>query len=309
LQKTFFNGMIKAYLNLFTINYSMTRFFSFFAICLTFFLNSSCIAAAAIPLVLVSVAPHKFFVEKIAGETVQVQLMVPAGASSHTYEPTPRQMMTASEAILWFIIGESFENRAVNALKSHRPAFRTVNLQEGVHLIESPHHHGKPGCCPGHVDLHFWLSAREAQIQAATIAKTLTDIYPAHALLYQQNLEAFQQELENLDQEITKILKPLQNRHILVSHPAYAYFCRDYDLAQYSIEVEGKDPMPQQMTKLLSEAKRLKASTIYIQMQYNNKAAKLVAETLKLKLVTLDPYAEQYLTAMREIAHAFAKDN
>jgi len=281
-------------------------FFKLFSVLLIFLGFSSLLEALDTPLILVSVAPHKFFVEKIAGDTVKVQLMVPAGASSHTYEPTPRQMMTASDAVIWFIIGESFEKRAIQALQSHKPLLQMINLQQGLDLIETSHHHGK-GCCPGHVDLHFWLSARQAQIQAETIAQALMKNYPEQADLYRRNLQVFQQELQVLDQEITAILEPLKNRNILVSHPAYGYFCRDYHLTQYAIEVEGKDPTPQQMTRLLTQVKTAGVKAIYIQVQYNNKAAKLVAETLNLRLVTLDPYAEQYMATMREIAHAFSE--
>lgn len=260
---------------------------------------------AAVPSVLVSVAPHKFFVEKIAKGTVEVHLMVPAGASAHTYEPTPRQMLTAGKADIWFRIGETFENRAIQALKSHHPNLEIVDLRDALDLIFSDQ--GHCCCCPGSVDLHFWLSARQAQTQAQTIAKALSHAYPSYENFYQNNLHAFQQELKDLDEKIQHILSPLKNRNILVSHPAYAYFCRDYELKQYAIEVEGKDPMPQQMTKLLNLARQLHIRTIFIQMQYNNKAAKLVADTLGAYLITLDPYSERYVSSMLEIAHAFAE--
>jgi zinc transport system substrate-binding protein len=269
-----------------------------------FFLNA---LYADVPIVLVSVAPHKFFVEKIAKNTVEVHMMVPAGASAHTYEPTPRQMVTASKADLWFRIGEPFENRAIQALKSHRPTLEVVDLRHGLDLISHDHHHGHGSCCPGAVDLHFWLSARQAQIQAQTIADALGKAFPGFANTYKTNMEAFQQELKDLDAKIQSILEPLRNRNILVSHPAYAYFCRDYDLKQYAIEVEGKDPTPQQMTKLLNTAKQLNIRSIFIQMQYNNKAAKLVADTLGAHLIVLDPYSERYFDSMLEIAHAFAE--
>lgn len=275
----------------------------FVFLCKGFFLTAN---DASAPYVLVSVAPHKLFVEKIAKDTVQVYLMVPAGASAHTYEPTPRQMMTASKADIWFRIGEAFENRAIQALKSHHPNLEIVDLRQGVDLINHSHEHGHRGCCPGCVDLHFWLSARQAQIQAQTIADALIKTYPEHADMYRANLRVFQQELQDLDREIQTILASLQNRNILVSHPAYAYFCRDYDLVQHAIEVEGKDPTPQQMTKLLNVARQMQMRTIFIQMQYNNKAAKLVADTLGTKLIVLDPYSEQFFTSMLEIAHAFA---
>lgn len=257
------------------------------------------------PTVIVSVAPDKFFVEKIAGEQVEVFLMVPAGASAHTYEPSPRQMMKASQADIWFTIGETFEKRAVQALLSHKPSLKIVDLQKGVNLIQHAHGH-KCCCCPGSVDLHFWLSAREAQVQAKTIADALSANYPQRTDIFQNNLKKFQQELQHLDQQIIEILAPLKQRNVLVGHPAYAYFCRDYELSQYSIEMEGKDPTPQQMTKLLNLVRQLKIRTIFIQPQYGNKAAQLIAKEIHAQMVTLDPYSENYLVTMVEIARAFA---
>ena len=311
MQKSDFKGIVSTILTHLDLGKMNQAFFRqlwillFVCVCKSFFLNT---LYADVPYVLVSVAPHQFFVEKIAKDTVQVQLMVPAGASAHTYEPTPRQMVTAGKARIWFRIGEPFENRAIQALQSHHPDLEIVNLQQGLDLITSDHSHGhQGGCCPGSVDLHFWLSTRQAQIQAKTIADTLSKVFPGYANFYQTNLLAFQQELKDLDEKIKSILAPLQNRNILVSHPAYAYFCRDYGLEQYSIETEGKDPTPQQMTKLLNLARQFKVRTIFVQKQYNNKAAKLVADTLGAHLIYLDPYSEHYSTSMLEIADAFAE--
>lgn len=257
------------------------------------------------PVVIVSVAPHKFFVEKIAKESVQVYLMVPAGASSHTYEPTPRQMVTAGKASLWFRIGEPFENRALQALTSHHPDLEIVDLRQGLDLIQT---NPGCGCCPGSVDLHFWLSARQGKIQAKTIADALIKAYPERGDFYRANLQTFLKELQELDQKIQTILAPLKKRFVLASHPAYAYFCRDYGLEQFSIEIEGKDPTPQQMTKLLNLVRQLEIKKIFIQIHYNNKAAKLVAEAIGASLVILDPYSGHYFESMLEIAHAFANE-
>ncbi|MBA2367684.1 MAG: zinc ABC transporter substrate-binding protein [Candidatus Protochlamydia sp.] len=259
----------------------------------------------AVPTVLVSVAPDQFFVEKIADNTVHIQLLVPAGASAHTYEPTPKQMVSASQADIWFRIGEHFEPRAIQALKSHNPSLQIVDLRQGLDLIRTDSHRHK-GCCPGSEDLHFWLSARLAQTQAETIAEALIKTYPQNRELYQNNLEKFQNELKDLDQQIVKILEPLKRRSVLVSHPAYAYFCRDYDLEQYTIEVEGKDPAPQQMTKLLRLAKELQIKRIFIQPQYSNKAAQLIAKEIGASIVMLDPYSQNYYKSMLSIANAFA---
>ena len=258
------------------------------------------------PSVLVSVAPHKFFVERIAGTTVNTLLMVPAGASSHTYEPTPKQMLMASQADIWFCIGESFEKRASASMTAYRPQMEIVDLRQGLNMITVDPLSGCRCCHADCQDLHIWLSAREAKIQAKTIADTLTRHYPEHAAQYESTLAQFTKELDLLDQEITSILQPLQQRIILVSHPAYAYFCRDYNLVQLSIEFEGKDPTPQQMTKILNQARSATIKRIFIQAQYPSKGAHLFGKELNAKVVLLDPYSEHYPTSMLEIARQFA---
>jgi zinc transport system substrate-binding protein len=257
------------------------------------------------PYILVSIAPHEFFVKKIAGDTVKIGLMVPAGASAHTYEPSPRQMLQVANATLWFRMGEPFEGKAIPALKSHNPSLQVVDLRAGLNLIKPECLHS---CCSAHAfDPHFWLSARLARTQAETIASTLIKLYPEYTALYLDNLNKFRDELVQLDQTIQKILEPIQNRNILVSHPAYAYFCRDYNLKQYSIEFEGKDPTPQQLHYILNLGRDLKIKTIFIQKQYSSKGACLIADEIKAKVVTLDPYSERYIDTMLEIARAFSK--
>jgi zinc transport system substrate-binding protein len=264
------------------------------------------------PLLLVSVAPHKFFVERIGGDTVDVELMVPAGASPHTFEPTPKQMLRASRADMWLQIGEGFEPRATKALKSHHSEMILVDLRKGIDLItDSNSDGGHCHCCSSASgsceDPHFWLSLRQAKQQAKTIADALSARYPLHEKLYRSRLQLFLGELEKLDLELTSLLKPLKGKTIMVSHPAYAYFCRDYDLKQLSVEFEGKDPTPQQLTRILNKARQEKIKRIYIQVQYNSKGAKLIAKEIGAEVVTLNPYAENYLENMREIAKSFAQ--
>lgn len=234
--------------------------------------------------------------------------MVPAGASAHTFEPTPKQMLNASKADLWFCIGESFETRAIQSLKSHRPEMDIVDLRQNVEMITAD---PLTGCCCCHAhcqDTHIWLSARQAKIQATTIASALMRHYPEYAQQYQLALGEFIKELDAVDAQIAKTLQSISNRTILVSHPAYAYFCRDYQLSQLSIEFEGKDPTPLQLTNLLNKARESRINKVFIQAQYPSKGAHLFAKELNAKVILLDPYSENYIHSMLEIARQFASD-
>lgn len=279
--------------------------FKFFCFIATFL--AAVAAADQSHYVLVSVAPYKHFVEKIAGDTVQVGLMVPAGASSHTYEPTPKETMAAAKADGWFLVGETFESKAGKAIQSHHPEIVFFNLLEGVDMISSGPQTCR--CHPGCKDLHVWLSPRQTAIQAKTIAAGLTKLYPEHKELYARNLEKLLVEFKELDQAIAQELAPLKQRWIMVSHPAYAYLARDYNLQQLSIEFEGKDPTPKQLTNVLQQARAHHITTIFTQIQYSNKGARLIADILKGKTVNLNPYAEDYFHSLREIAHQIALAN
>ncbi|MFN4174140.1 MAG: metal ABC transporter solute-binding protein, Zn/Mn family [Parachlamydiaceae bacterium] len=247
--------------------------------------------------VIVSVLPHKFFVDKISGKTLEVIVMIPAGASPHTYEAPPKMVLAASQADIWFTIGEGFEKKAIDAIQANH-ALKVVDLRKGLDLIPA-------ACCHGGDDLHIWMSLRLAEIQAKTIARALIEQYPDNKALYEGNLNLFVNELRALDNKISSELAPFKGRTVLVSHAAYGYFCRDYGINQLSIEVEGHEPTPKRTVMLLKEAKKLNISTIFVQPQYSVKGAEIFARNLNARLVALDPYAEDYLKSMEEIANAF----
>lgn len=259
--------------------------------------------------VVVSIAPYQFFVEAIAGETVEVKLLVPPGASFHHYEPTPKQVLDAVNSDIWFRVGESFETRVITALQSHNPQMRIVDLRKGVNLIvvsqADPNRHA---CCHHEgADLHIWLSPAQSKIQAQAIAQAFISMYPEHTHYYEQRLQNLLKSLDDLDQEICRILKPVKNRTIMVAHPAYAYFARDYHLSQLPIEYDGKDPTPRQLTSILEKARESQIKTVFVQRQYGTKGAMLIANELGAKLVVLDPYSGDYFKTLRTIAERIAE--
>jgi zinc transport system substrate-binding protein len=262
------------------------------------------------PVVLVSVAPYKRFVETIAAGTIDVALMVPAGTSSHTFEPSPKQMLTASHADIWFQIGEGFEERAGRALKSYNPHMSLVDMREGLDLITCA---PDEGChCAQHVhasciDPHFWMSPTEVKKQVHTITRALQQRYPQNQKLYESKAQELITQLDVLDKEIKELMSSSKGQVVMVSHPAYGYFCRDYLCRQLSIEFEGKDPTPRELTRILTEARQQRIQKVFIQMQYNSKGARLLAKELGAQIVVLDPYAEDYFNSMREIARQFAQ--
>jgi zinc transport system substrate-binding protein len=156
-------------------------------------------------------------------------------------------------------------------------------------------------------DLHIWLSPLLAKQQATTIANGLTALLPEKTAEIGSNLELFLKELDLVNEQLTAILLPMKGKAILVSHPAFAYFCKDYNIEQLSIEMEGKDPLPQDVTQILATARNHAIHAVLTEPQYSNKGAELIAKSLNLPTYMVDPYAENYVENLIHIAKVIAQ--
>jgi zinc transport system substrate-binding protein len=284
--------------------------------------------------VVVSVAPQKFFVEKLAGPLAQVSVMVSPGADAHTFEPKPSQMAKAAAARLYFAQGVDFERVWLPRLAASNKDMRVVDTLAGVELLplsgHDDHGHGKhkghahkdaqehkdslspkdnpaPKDTPGHSgmesDVHTWTSPRLVKLQAATMAKALTEADPDNAAAYAANLKSFQAELDALDAALEETLKCLgPGSSFLVFHPAFAYFARDYGLIEKAIETGGREPGPRQLQKIVNEARESGAKIILVQPQFSRKTAQTVAGAVGAKLVDADDLAPDWAENLKRIA-------
>ncbi len=258
------------------------------------------------PLLLVSIAPYQFLTAQIAGDAFEVKSVVPASANPHSFEPTASQVAGVSQGTVWFRIGEPFEGKIIPILQGRNQNLTVVDLRDGIELIEEDHHHGCKHCSMDHLDRHIWLSPKLAREQAALIEKALSEKFPEKRELFQSNLTVLQDNLAKLNEEILDILKGVENRTILVSHPAFGYFCKEYDFTQLSVEYEGKDPRPKHLEEILNRAVAESMELALALPQYNNKGAQLIAEKLHVPIQMIDPYSADYFETMRKLAHLIA---
>lgn len=254
---------------------------------------------SATPKIIVSVAPIKYLVESIAGPSFTVETFVPAGASPHSYEPTSRQILDLAKSVIWFRIGENFETKALKAMATH---MKVVNLRQGLDLLSSC-------CCHHHdpYDPHIWLSPKLLKQQAHLITETLIDYMPEAKEDFQNRLALLIDKIDALDTSIMALLNTKPNSTVLVTHPAFGYFCRDYGITQLSIEVDGKEPTPKQMTTLLLRAKEEKLKRVFLEPQHSVKGGLRLAQELNAEVIWLDPYNEKVIENLLHIAKVFAQ--
>ncbi|MBS0623054.1 MAG: zinc ABC transporter substrate-binding protein [Verrucomicrobia bacterium] len=260
---------------------------------LIFLLLSSSLFAK--PRVLVSVAPQKHLISRIAEDRILVDVIVPEGVSPHSYEPSPRQTMIIQRSTVWFRIGEGFEKRLVSTLGSK---LHIVDQREGIPLLPTC------GCCQDieAYDPHIWLSPSLLKQLACQMTSVLSQHFPESGPYFQANLQRLLADLDDLDTKITALLKGKQGTSILVTHPAFGYFCRDYGLQQISIEQEGKEPSVKQLMDILEQARQADVHSVFLQKQYSMKGGERIAKALGAKVVLVDPYREDVLDNLRQFA-------
>lgn len=293
------------------------------AFCFAALVCFSSVAGATPIEVLVTVPPQKDLVERIGGDAVAVTVMVPRGADPHSYEPKPSQMVAASHARLWFTVGmpmERIQAERVASVASQLKLVAVDSLVEPLMMKEteeffedgashnSPH---GPGCTCGHhegePDPHSWLSARNALLEAQVIRNELIAADDSNKALYDANYQQFEKEAKALDAKLAHILRDAKGKTFLTFHPTWGYFARDYDLVQLPIEVNGKEPGEKTLIRIIDFARAQGVRSILVQPEFSTQSANVIAKTLDIPVVMLDPLSPDWSDGLVKAAETIAK--
>ncbi|UCD29344.1 MAG: zinc ABC transporter substrate-binding protein [Planctomycetota bacterium] len=259
----------------------------------------------------VSIMPQAYFVERVGGPSVEVEVLVAPGQSPATFEPTPRQMAALAGADVYFRIGLPFEDQLLAAIAAINEGLPVIDTREGIELrpMDESGHEGDDHEHDQHgrFDPHVWLDPELVQVQARNIMAGLAKLNPAGKVEYEKNLRQFQAELADLDSTIAQILAPLKGREIYVFHPSYGYFAGAYGLKQVAVETGGKEPGARQLADLIERAIRDSVRVVFVQPQFSQKSAKTIAEAIGGAVVPLDPLARDYLANLGRMARAIER--
>lgn len=254
--------------------------------------------------VFVSIPPQKFVVKQIGGDRVKVSVLLPPGKSPATFSPSPVRMAELARARLFFGIGVPFENALLPKIRQAENGLRIVDTRQGISLRringEAPGaglHHGDGGSDP-----HIWLNPLLVKRQAVTIATVLCEEDPAGCGTYRENCRQLQLKLEELHQQLSRVLAPVRGKTIFVFHPAYGYFTDAYGLTQKAVETEGKAPQGRKLAAFIARAEKQKVEAIFVQPQFDDKAARSIARAMGGEVVILDPLAADYMENLKDMA-------
>ncbi len=253
----------------------------------------------------VSILPQKTFVEKIAGNDFKVNVLIPPGASPAAYTLLPSQLKDISESIIWFRIGYiGFEHSWGEKISQANSEMKVVSMADGLDLIAE-----KTELHDGHmhaegVDPHVWLSPKNVKKIVQNIRDVLTEINPEEASKYQINCQRFIKEIDKLDITIKSQLRDYEGKTVIMFHPSFSYYARDYKLNQISLESGGKEPTPKHIKEVVDLANSKNIKIIYIQSEFDKEHARIFADEIGgevIQVAPLDPDWENNLISLTQL--------
>lgn len=241
--------------------------------------------------VAVTVAPQAYFVERVGGNHVDVRVMIPKGVCPETYEPTPRQLISLSNARIYVKIGRDIfpaEKKYLNVLKKDSARIEVISFSESINRLKD--------------DPHVWLSPSAVKKISRNIYQALINIDPAHKDYYEGNLLLFLKDIENMEFGIKKTLAGKEGKAFMVYHPAWGYFAAEFGLKQLAIEKEGKSVSASELRRIVEVAKDNGIDIIFVQKGFDAKSARSVAREIKGRIVEVDPLEKDWISNLNNFA-------
>ena len=277
------------------------------------------VASASKLNVAVTLQPYAKIVEEIGGDRVSVITMIPPNADPHSYEPKPSVLKTFSKAELYLSDSSGLDQVWLPRFLSVNKKIEMAYISSGVSWMQEleDHHHGDHDGEDHHenkhkheenasLDPHLWTSPKQVIKVAENVLSALIKKDSASKSYYESRYQLFIEKWTSIDQFVEKTVSqiPEKRRIFIVFHPSYGYLARDYDLIQRAIEVEGKEPKPQDLKALILEAKKNDIHAIFVQPQFSKRSAESIAKQLNAVVVSTDPLAYDIEMNLRNFIQA-----
>ena len=209
--------------------------------------------------IVATVFPAYDFARAAAGELAEVELLLPPGTESHSYEPTPADILTVQNCDLFLYMGGESDPWVETILGAAEPQGRTLAMIDCVDTLEEKHvegmqeevghshedhdDHDDDGHDGDHdhlgtvteIDEHVWTSPANAAALTRQFGAELAALDSAHADQYRANAEAYAQEIDALDGKFHDFFDSLPDRTIVFGDRfPLRYFAEEFSLNYYA---------------------------------------------------------------------------
>ncbi|HAV14082.1 MAG TPA: hypothetical protein DCX06_11420 [Opitutae bacterium] len=247
----------------------------------------------------VTIAPQKYFLERVGGDLVTVEVMVREGQSPELYTPSAVQLVRLAKADAYVGMGLPVEHQVLPRIEATMPGVRVLQT---VELEEAHAHHHHEGCVHGDQDPHIWMDPVAMIGFVDQVCELLVQLEPSKSELFQANAERLISELNELNQALQMQLGPYVGRAFYINHPALGHFAERYGLVQRSLEQAGTNPSARHVAELVKAARADQVKAIFTQPEFGRSSAAILARALEVDVVELNPLAEAYFENMQLIA-------
>lgn len=230
-------------------------------------------------------------VREVAGDRVQLTVLLAAGADAHDYEPSPQDSRTIRQADLVLKNGIGLDDWLDDVVKNSGTKARVVVATEGIEPIEGEAHddHGHDH---GEGDPHVWHDPENVKVMAKNIAEALADVDDVNAATYRANAEAYAKKLDDVDREIMALFAPIPpaQRKVVTNHESLNYFARRYQLEIIGAIVPGTakeaQPSAQDLAKLTDLIRSEGVKAVLAEAEIDPKVAEQLAKDTGVRVVT-----------------------
>jgi manganese/iron transport system substrate-binding protein len=213
--------------------------------------------------------------QNVAGEYADVVSITKPGAEIHGYQPTPQDIVRASDAdlILWNGLNlELWFEQFVGNLND----MPSATLTDGIDPISIAE-----GAYEGQANPHAWMGLQNAGIYVDNIAAALAQQDPDNADAYLANADAYKQQIsdtiEPLRLQIAKI--PEAQRWLVTCEGAFSYLARDFGLKELYLWPMNADQIgtPQQVRSVIDGVRANEIPVVFCESTVNTSPAEQVA--------------------------------
>lgn len=220
---------------------------------------------------------------QVAGPVAEAVLVLPPGASPHTFEPTPAGIRALGGARVLFAIGHGLDDWAARLARGAGVP-RVVTVDAGI-VLRRPEGGGAG------VDPHYWLSVANARRIATAIAGELERLAPDRKGELEVQLTAYLAKLNATDDEVRRILSDLPTRRMATVHDAFGYFAEAYGLEVAAVfePYPGLEPSPRFVIEFQKKIRAAGVHVVFTEPQLAVDALRPIARDLGVTLGVLDP--------------------
>jgi zinc transport system substrate-binding protein len=235
--------------------------------------------------IVASFYPLAHFTSQIVADNAQIITLIPQQAEPHDYEPSTKEIQQVYNAQLFIYNGAGLDpwaDKIADNLKNKK--VKVIKMADHFSLLKS----NQPEFS---FDPHFWVDPHYALEEVKIIKQALVEIDPNNKETYVKNYLNYSKKLQELINQYEIGLKNCQTNKIVVSHNAFSYLAKRYNLFIQPIAgiSPEQEPSTKELINIISFVKNNQLKYIFFETLVSPKLAQTIARETGAKTLVLNP--------------------